>query len=76
MHEHLRQHALAAWEAIQRGEENPLTDLILQDSEFKAFATEVQLNEWMDVRRYLGDAPRRAKLFAGELRTRIAGMDR
>ncbi len=76
MHEHLRQHALAAWEAIRCGEENPLTDLILQDSDFKAFATEVQLKEWMDVRRYLGDAPMRAKLFAGELRMRIAGTDR
>ena len=72
MHERLRQHALAAWEALQRGEPNPLPDLIGGDADLQAYASETQLIEWMDGRGYLGDAPRRARLFAAELRMRLS----
>jgi adenylosuccinate lyase len=68
MHERLRQHALAAWEAIQMGEANPLPELICDDPVFLTYLRERALLECCDVSRHLGDAPQRARRLAAEIR--------
>ncbi len=68
MHEHLRQHAMAAWEAIQRGEANPLAQRLCTDPQFLRFLSESQLRALMDISQHLGDAPQRARELAQTIR--------
>lgn len=67
MHERLRQHAMAAWEAVQGGNPNPLGELISADSVFGAFLSQERLLALMDASCHLGDAPQRARRFAVEM---------
>ncbi len=71
MHEHLRLHALTAWESIQRAETNPLSDLVTRDDTFQQFLPENELRELMDASHHLGDAPQRARAFASLLRREL-----
>lgn len=71
MHEHLRVHALAAWDAIGRGEPNPLRELIRSDPEFLRFLPANQLEALMEAGAYLGDAPQRARQLAEEARRKL-----
>jgi adenylosuccinate lyase len=68
MHERLRQHAMAAWDALQAGEANPLLADIASDPVLQEYLSEGALIGLMDVRGYLGDAPQRARHFAARLR--------
>jgi adenylosuccinate lyase len=68
MHEKLRGHAMTAWTALRAGEPNPLAVLIQDDIAIQALIEKGELRELMDVSRYWGDAPQRARLFAAELR--------
>lgn len=72
MHERLRQHAMDAWADVQKGAPNPLYELLSADKEIKNYLTEAELQEALDVSTYVGDAPRRARRMAGEIR---AGLD-
>lgn len=63
-HERLRQHALTAWEAVQEGNFNPLTENVSSDSEFLMYLSASELQNLMDISGHLGDAPERAHKFA------------
>lgn len=67
-HERLRQHALAAWETVQAGNDNPLTEYIYSDREFLMYLSASELEDLMDASEHLGDAPERARKFATALR--------
>lgn len=71
MHERLRQHALAAWQAVQAGQPNPLAKLVCGDGIFHPYLEEEELFERMDVSRHLGDAPARARALAETIRQAI-----
>ncbi|MEJ2300821.1 MAG: adenylosuccinate lyase [Anaerolineales bacterium] len=71
MHERLRQHAMAAWGAIQQGEPNPLADLICQDGVFREYLKEGQLRDLMQAGGYVGLAPERARNLAQEIKSRF-----
>jgi adenylosuccinate lyase len=71
MHERLRQHAMNAWEAVRTGAPNPLAELIPADPRLQAYLPEPELKALMDASHYVGDAPRRARLLAGEIREKI-----
>ncbi|MCJ7702979.1 MAG: adenylosuccinate lyase [Anaerolineales bacterium] len=64
MHERLRKHSLAAWEATQNGKTNPLADLVSTDPEFLVYLSEDDLRTLMDATDHIGDAPKRAKELA------------
>ncbi len=70
-HERLREHAQAAWAAIQAGGPNPLQELLLADAELTRLVPPARVRELMDVARYTGDAPERCRAFAGEIRARL-----
>ncbi len=72
MHARLRRHALAAWEALQAGQANPLAELIARDTEIGRWLAQADLGASMDVNAHLGDAPQRARAFAAALRTQLA----
>ena len=67
MHERIREHSLAAWEAIRRGEPNPLADLLAGDAEMTQHLTPDRIKELMDASAYVGDAPERARKLAHQL---------
>jgi adenylosuccinate lyase len=68
LHEVIRQHALAAWEAVAAGEPNPLAERLASDAAITAHLSPDQVRELMDATAYVGDAPQRAKRMAARLR--------
>lgn len=72
MHEVLREHSMAAWEAVRRGEPNPLADALAADERVTAFLSPEQVRALMDVAGYVGDAPQRARALAAEIRRRLS----
>lgn len=77
MHERLRQHAMYAWDEIQKGRPNPLPSLVSSDPEIMRYLPEADLRGLMGASSHggfsdhLGDAPRRARLFAAEIQRRL-----
>jgi len=71
MHERLRQHALAAWDAVQAGRPNPLLDLLAADAELSGYLPAEEICRLMDAAAYLGDAPQRARQLAAQIRQQL-----
>ena len=71
MHECLRMHTFAAWEAIRDDQPNPLVDLIIEDSIFLGYLSVEQIISLMDASRYVGDAPQRARAFAQYIQDKV-----
>jgi adenylosuccinate lyase len=71
MHEVLRSHALKAWQAIQRGDENPLVDSLCRDERVLGYLSVNEAQGLMSTRGYTGDAARRARDLAREIKGRI-----
>jgi adenylosuccinate lyase len=68
MHERIRQHSLAAWAAVQRGEANPLADLLAGDAEITDSLPAEKIRGLMDASQYVGDAPDRARSIVRAIR--------
>ena len=64
LHEVIREHSLAAWAQIRRGEANPLVDLLCDDPRITQYAAPDEVRRWLDAAGYVGDAPARARRFA------------
>ena len=75
MHERLRLHSLNAWEAIQSGRENPLQEVLSQDTTLLRYLQPAQIREFLDVTSYQGLAPERAKKFATDILMRFQPTD-
>ncbi len=69
MHERLRGHALAAWEAVQAGNDNPLADLLKTDTGISKFLEESDIDGLMDVSAYTGIAAARAREMVARIHT-------
>ena len=65
LHERLRQHSLAAQEAVERGEANPLIDAVLADPEFRLQRAEVL--GWMAPENFTGRAAQQVEEFLAEV---------
>lgn len=76
MHLRLRDHAMAAWAAVQAGEPNPLRARLAADPEVTRWLKPGALERLMDVGSYVGDAPERARAMARRIREAIAGTER
>ncbi len=68
LHERLRQHALAAWEAVQAGEANPLIERLAGDPDFLRYLSADQIRGMAGVDGYTGIAPQRARALSAEIR--------
>ncbi|MGQ9599236.1 MAG: adenylosuccinate lyase [Anaerolineae bacterium] len=73
MHELIRQHSLGAWDAIQRGEANPLADQLATDPRIGSVLPEERVRALLDGGGYVGDAPQRARELAHMIRITIEG---
>ncbi|MFZ5902699.1 MAG: adenylosuccinate lyase [Chloroflexota bacterium] len=63
-HEVIRAHSMSAWEAVQRGEANPLAESLCRDQSLQAFLSEAEMRKLLDYTGYIGDAPVRAREMA------------
>ncbi len=68
MHERIRQHSLAAWEAVRANQPNPLADLLATDPMLTAHIPAETIRSLMDASHYTGDAPYRAREMAEAIR--------
>lgn len=66
LHAIIRDHSLAAWDAIQRGDANPLVDTLSADARL-GLAADVT-RALLDASAYIGDAPERARHIAALIR--------
>jgi adenylosuccinate lyase len=68
LHERLRDTSMQAWDAIGRGEENPLEKLLAADASVRQYVPEREVRALMDPTKHTGLAARRARDFAKKLR--------
>ena len=70
MHEVIREHSLAAWESLQSDSigDNPLPGRLSADERVTRYLAREQVLSLLDASAYVGDAPRRARALAAELR--------
>ncbi len=71
MHEVIREHALAAWGAMQAGEENPLPQRLSEDERVRRYLDPARVRELLEAGAHVGDAPQRARALAAEIRATI-----
>jgi adenylosuccinate lyase len=71
MHEVIRGHAMAAWDAVQRGGPNPLADRLVADAEVLRYLPAERVRALLDASDYVGDAPERARQVAAAIRERV-----
>jgi len=67
-HERLRDLAMQAWEAVRRGQPNPLRDLLGRDPFFTSVLEPKEIESLFEVRGYFGAAADRARRIAGAIR--------
>lgn len=72
LHEVIRRHSLAAWEAVAEGEPNPLAERLASDTAITALLGPNQVRELLDAGDYVGDAPARARALAKRIREAAA----
>jgi adenylosuccinate lyase len=68
MHEKLREHAMKAWGAIQKGEPNRLIENLAQDPSITRYISPEGVRSLMNASHQLGDAPQRARKLAEKIR--------
>jgi len=68
MHERIREGSMAAWAAIQRGEPNPLADLLAGDERIAAYLSPERVRAILAEGAGVGDAPARSRALAEKVR--------
>jgi len=72
MHEVIREHAMAAWEAVQRDEPNPLVQTLSCDERVLAFLPSDRVQALLDATGYVGDTPQRCAEFLRRLKAIVS----
>lgn len=72
MHEVIREESLRAWDAIRRGEPNPLADLLAGNPEVLRWIPAEAIADLLHADDHIGDAPARARDMAASIRAVIA----
>ncbi|GMQ77729.1 MAG: adenylosuccinate lyase [Anaerolineae bacterium] len=72
-HEWIRQASMAAWEALETGDENPLVGLLANLPEINQFFDPEKVRALLSVEGYTGTASQRARAFAQKLSQHLKG---
>ncbi|MGC1380599.1 MAG: adenylosuccinate lyase [Candidatus Baltobacteraceae bacterium] len=67
LHESIRGASMEAWEAVGRGEDNPLSRLLTGERELTALVDPAEIRRLLDPGTYVGTAPQRARLLADRI---------
>jgi adenylosuccinate lyase len=68
LHEVIRVHSLAAWEALRRGDPNPLPVLLRTEPRIIEWLLPGEVASLLDASDFTGDAPSRARALARSIR--------
>jgi len=71
LHEALRENAMSAYAALERGETNPLSRLLSDDERITRYLDPAEVRSQLDPSTHVGDAPARARRLAQRIRTTI-----
>jgi adenylosuccinate lyase len=71
VHEVIRERSMAAWDTVRQGGDNPLPEALSADPRLTAYLPLDRIRALLDVDGYVGDAPRRARALAAEVRTAL-----
>jgi adenylosuccinate lyase len=71
LHEVIRTHSLAAWQALQEGAPNPLAALLSADPLITRWINLAALPALLDASAHVGDAPQRARDLAAQIRQHL-----
>jgi len=71
MHERIREHAMAAWQAVWAGAPNPLIEGLAADEQILGHLDAARVRELLDASGHIGDAPERARRGAAAIRARV-----
>jgi adenylosuccinate lyase len=71
MHERLRRHSLEAYDALRRGDPNPLADSLSGDTTILRYLQPARVRALLDASTYTGLAPDRARRIATRIRERL-----
>jgi adenylosuccinate lyase len=67
LHESIRTSAMQAWDALARGDDNPLSRLLTEDRNLTARIDPAEIRRLLDPGRHVGTAPQRARLLADRI---------
>ncbi|MCB9451528.1 MAG: adenylosuccinate lyase [Anaerolineaceae bacterium] len=67
LHEVIRVHSLASWEALRCGEANPLIDLLCADPTINTLMDAETIRAVLQAESYVGDASQRARAMAAQI---------
>jgi adenylosuccinate lyase len=73
MHERVRVHAMEAWEAVNRGEPNPLAERLCQDAGMIAYLDPQAIRGFMEAEAHTGNAEEKARAMARMIREELRG---
>ncbi len=68
LHEVIREHSMAAWEAVTEGKPNPLTERLAHEPRLLRWLSAEDIRQLMDAREHIGDAAERARWLAQKAR--------
>jgi adenylosuccinate lyase len=68
MHEVIRSHSLASWNAVAGRQPNPLPDWLSADAELTAYLAPERVRSLLNAADYVGNAPERARMMATQIR--------
>jgi adenylosuccinate lyase len=71
LHEAIRENAMAAYAALERGETNPLSQLLSGDERIVKYVDPAEVRSQLDPSTHVGDAPVRARRLAQRIRSTI-----
>ena len=72
LHEVIREHSLVAWDALRRGQPNPLASSLRADPRITQWLLPGEIASLLDASDYVGDAAERALLVAAMLREAVS----
>ena len=68
LHEVIREHSMTAWDALRRGDENPLVKLFQGDERITSLVDASEIPALLQADAHIGDAPQRARNLAQMIR--------
>ena len=71
LHEVIREHSLKAWEAIRKGQYNPLAESLSADKQIMELVAPERVKELLQAEAHIGDAPARARQIAALIRDTV-----
>src|SRR5512136_134520 len=71
LHEAIREHSLAAWDALRQGRPNPLAETLSADERITAWVPAAHVRDLLRADAYVGDAPERARAMAAMIRQNL-----